>query len=130
MNNADGEFEVKLQPIDPYTKGVNGNTLGRLSIAKTYEGALVGASSGEMLTAISSVEGSAGYVAVEQFVGELDGKAGSFVMQHYGIMDAGQERLVVDIVADTGTGELSGIRGKLAILVENGDHFYQLDYEI
>lgn len=130
MLNAEGEFQVDLKPIDAHVQGINGNNLGRMSIAKRYNGAMQGESSGEMLTAMSAVKGSAGYVAVEQFVGELDDKQGSFVMQHYGLMDNGSESLVVDIVPGTGTGELTGISGKLTILVENGDHFYRLDYSM
>lgn len=130
MINAEGEFQVELKPIDSHAEGVNGNTLGRMSILKRYSGSMQGESSGEMLTALSQIKGSAGYVAVEQFIGELDGKQGTFVMQHYGLMDNGHESLVVDIVPDTGTGDLTGIRGKLTILVENGEHFYQLDYEM
>lgn len=130
MINAEGEFQVELKPIDSHAEGIAGNTLGRMSILKRYSGAMQGESTGEMLTALSPIKGSAGYVAVEQFVGELDGKQGSFVLQHYGLMDNGYESLVVDIVPDTGTADLTGIRGKLTILVENGDHFYQLDYEM
>jgi hypothetical protein len=74
-----GKFEVKLQPLDSYTQGIDGIGLGRMSIEKTFCGELSALSKGEMLTAKTSVEGSAGYVAVEQVTGTLSGRSGSFV---------------------------------------------------
>ncbi|MDZ7805685.1 MAG: DUF3224 domain-containing protein [Gracilimonas sp.] len=46
-------------------------------------------SKGEMLSAFTSVKGSAGYVSIEQVIGKLDGKKGSFVLQHFGTMNDG-----------------------------------------
>ncbi|MBK8202569.1 MAG: DUF3224 domain-containing protein [Bdellovibrionales bacterium] len=83
-----GEFEVKLNPIETYAKGSDGVTLGRMSIEKSFHGDLSAASQGEMLSALTSVKGSAGYVAIEQVVGTLHGKKGSFVLQHFGTMDS------------------------------------------
>ena len=62
---ATGEFEVNLQPLDPYAKGSEGISLGRMSIDKTFRGDLVAESQGEMLSVMTKVKGSAGYVAIE-----------------------------------------------------------------
>jgi len=85
-----GKFEVKLTPVDFYIEGTNGISLGRMTIDKTFGGDLDATSKGEMLSAMTKVEGSAGYVAIEQVVGTLVGKSGSFVLQHSGTMDKGK----------------------------------------
>lgn len=125
-----GEFEVKLNPIDGYAEGKHGITLNRMSIDKIFYGELNAKSKGEMLSAMIPVKGSAGYVALEQVQGNLQGKKGSFVLQHFGTMDKGAERLILEVVPDSGTGELEGLSGKMAIIIEDGKHFYEFEYEL
>ena len=125
-----GEFQVKLQPLEFYAQGKDGINLGRMSLDKTFLGALDATSQGEMLSAMTPTEGSAGYVAIEQVSGTLEGKQGSFVLQHFGTMDRGKDNLVLEVVPDSGSGELTGISGKMSIKIENGQHFYELEYDI
>ncbi len=126
---AKGEFAVNLAPLAPMI-GKNGVQLGRMSLTKTFSGDLAGQSLGEMLSAGTSVEGSAGYVALEQVEGTLHGKSGSFVLQHYGFMDRGESRLNVEVVPDSGTGQLKGLTGKMNMTVEDGKHLYEFEYAI
>lgn len=128
--NVTGEFSVSVKPLATYTEGQAGVALGRMSIDKTFSGALVATSKGEMLSALTTVKGSAGYVAIEQVTGSLDGKTGSFVLQHFGIMDKGKDRLVLEVVPDSGTDELQGLEGKMAILIKDGKHVYEFDYNL
>lgn len=125
-----GEFQVKLQPMDSYAKGTEGVNLGRMSIDKTFSGPLEATSQGEMLSALTATQGSAGYVAIEQVVGSLSGKKGSFVLQHFGTMNRGQDRLVLEVVPDSGTGELIGLAGNMHIKKDNGKHMYEFEYEL
>ncbi|MDX3775522.1 DUF3224 domain-containing protein [Chromatiaceae bacterium AAb-1] len=125
-----GEFQVKLQPMDTYAKGSDGVSLGRMSIDKTFSGALDATSKGEMLSAMTTTRGSAGYVAIEQVTGSLSGKSGSFVLQHFGTMNRGENSLVLEVVPDSGSGDLSGLSGKMLIKIENGKHFYEFEYEL
>ena len=127
---ANGTFEVKLQPLDSYATGSEGTSLGRMSIDKTFQGDLTGQSLGQMLTAMTAVEGSAGYVAIEQVSGTLNGKQGTFVLQHFGIMNATQSRLILEVVPDSGTGELSTLTGQMTIENAAGRHTYQFDYSL
>ena len=78
-HNASGSFTVEMKPIGD-ANSAEGVSLGRMLLRKKFAGDLVGTAQGEMLTAITPVEGSAGYVAMERVVGRLDGKAGSFVL--------------------------------------------------
>ncbi len=126
---ATGTFEVKLAPQAPdgYDEG---GTLGRMTIDKVFQGDIDGASKGTMLTAMGSVKGSAGYVAVERVSGAVHGKRGSFALLHRGIMDRGAPSLSVVVVPDSGTDDLVGITGTLNIIIEKGVHSYEFDYDI
>ena len=109
---ASGKFEVKLQPLESYAKGDNGINLGRMSIDKNFEGELSAVSKGEMLSAMTPVKGSAGYVAIEQVNGILAGRKGTFVLQHSATMNHGKDCLNIEVVPDSGTDELNGISGE------------------
>lgn len=127
---ARGMFEVKLEPLPAAAEGSPGAALGRMSIDKRFAGELEATSRGEMLSAMGEVKGSAGYVAIEKVSGRLYGRAGSFVLQHSGSMDRGAAQLSVTVVPDSGTGELKGLRGRLAITVAEGVHAYDFEYEL
>src|SRR5437764_10250185 len=107
-NVATGTFEVKLLPLAPDDKDAG---LGRMSIDKQFHGHLEATSKGEMLSAMTTVKGSAGYVAMERVTGSLSGRGGSFVLQHSGTMTRGAPRLIVTVVPDSGAGELAGLAG-------------------
>lgn len=125
-----GKFEVKLNPLGFYGQGIDGVNLGRMSIDKTFFGELEATSKGEMLSAMTATQGSAGYVAIEQVSGTLSGKQGSFVLQHLGTMDKGEQRLILEVVPDSGAGELVGLKGSMEINIEEGQHFYVFEYEL
>lgn len=83
-----------------------------------------------MLSAMTSVEGSAGYVAVERVTGTLAGRSGSFVLQHAAVMNRGTPELHIRVVPDSATDQLIGLTGTMRIRIENGQHWYDFDYEI
>jgi hypothetical protein len=127
MSHAAGPFDVTTTPLPPDDL-TNGTSLGRFSLIKQYHGALEASSKGEMLTSGSPEVGSAGYVAIEEVSGSLDGRKGSFALQHWGTMQAGKFELRVEIVPGSGLGELAGISGVLTITMAAGKHSYALDY--
>jgi hypothetical protein len=130
MIKATGTFDVKITPqaSDLAPEGPN---LGRMSLDKQFQGDLAGAAKGEMITAAGiAVKESAAYSAVERVTGTLHGKPGSFALQHTGIMNRGTPSLNVTVVPDSGTGELTGLTGKMEIIIEGKLHKYVLDYEI
>lgn len=127
FQSATGTFEVKISPLEPFNKD-EGNSLSRLSIEKTFRGDLEGTAKGEMLTGGDPKSGSAGYVAMEQVTGSLHGKKGTFLLQHNGSMNRGEQSLTITVVPDSGAGALKGLAGTLTIKVENGQHFYEFDY--
>lgn len=129
MPIARGEFTVKLEPLDTHVAAPDAG-VARRSIDKRFSGDLEGDSEGEMLSAMGAVQGSAGYVAIERVSGALHGRSGAFTLQHNATMTRGAPHLNIIVVPDSANGELTGLRGTLAITIENGRHFYAFDYEL
>jgi hypothetical protein len=127
--HAKGTFEVRLTPAVPEDRG-QGSTLGRMSIDKQFHGDLEATSKGEMLSAGTAVKGSAGYVAIERVSGALHGRTGSFILQHSGIMTRGAPQLTITVVPDSGSGQLAGLAGKMAITIVDGKHSYEFEYTL
>ena len=129
QQTAKGRFTVQLKPAAAPDDAA-GISLGRMTLDKVFEGDLVGTGAGQMLTAMTAVQGSAGYVAIERVSGQLHGKTGSFVFQHTGTMDHGAQSLSITVVPDSGTGDLVGIRGSFKLRIEAGQHLYDFDYQL
>jgi hypothetical protein len=127
--HASGSFEVKLAALDPADES-DGVTLGRMSLDKQFQGDLQGSSKGQMLSVLTAVDGSGGYVAVERVSGSLKGRRGSFVLQHSGSMADGQQQMSIAVVPDSGTHELTGLSGKFTIRIAEGTHYYDFDYQL
>jgi len=124
-----GRFEVKLVPLalnDPQADP----SLGRRAIDKQFHGELQARSQGEMLSAGSPVQGSAGYVAIERVSGSLGGRSGSFVLMHNATMNRGVPQLSIVVVPDSGTGQLEGLSGSMGIRIEDQQHYYDFDYSL
>jgi Protein of unknown function (DUF3224) len=127
MKRAMGSFEVSLQPL-PNAEVSSDALLGRILLTKKFSGDLQGSARGQMLSAGTATRGSAGYVAIDHVTGELDGRRGSFVLQHSGSMNRGVPTLSIMVVPDSGTGELAGLTGTLSINIVDGKHFYDFLY--
>jgi hypothetical protein len=125
---ARGTFDVKVtqQPQDDSA----GGPFGRLFLDKQFHGDLEAASKGQMLAAGTAVEGSGAYVAFELVTGALNGKRGSFILQHKGTMRKGVYVMSVTMVPDSGTGELAGIDGAMTIIIEGAKHSYEFEYTL
>jgi hypothetical protein len=132
MKRASGSFEVTVQPLAnaPFLNedGSADPMLGRFLLIKKFSGDLEGAARGHMLSAGTATKGSAGYVAIDQVTGTLEGRQGGFMLQHSGSMKRGVPSLSVMVVPDSGTGELVGITGTLGINIVEGKHFYDFLY--
>lgn len=126
---AKGTFVVKLTPLT-FEGAEAESTLGRMSIDKQISGDLTASTQGQMLSAMTGTKGSAGYVAIEKVSGTLNGKSGSFVLQHTGLMNRGEASLSVVVVPDSGTGELAGLAGEFKINIVDGKHYYEFLYSV
>lgn len=128
MPRAEGNFDVKRTPetVHDAAEGL----LARHGLDKYYHGALEAVGIGEMLSAGTATPGSAGYVAIEKVSGMLDGRAGSFYLQHSGTLTRGQGSLTIHVIPDSGTDALTGIAGTMQIVIADGKHSYIFDYAI
>lgn len=115
--NARGSFEVTVKP--------EGET--RFAMTKRFSGAMTGTSEGTMIG--DRVVDA--YAALERFRGTVDGRSGEFVLLHRGYRsDADGMNLDIIVAPNSGTGELAGIQGKLAIEIKGGEHVYNLSYSL
>ena len=126
-NRASGTFEVKLNPQDDGPDA----PVGRMTIDKQFQGDLAGTSKGTMLMSSSpGVKGSAGYVAIERVTGTLNGRHGTFYLQHTGTMTRGTGDLSITVIPDSGTDDLVGLQGKMNIVIADGKHSYEFEYDL
>jgi len=126
---ANGKFDVLIKPLSVDNAGQD-DKLGRMSIDKTISGDLIGTAKGQMLTAGTEVKGSAGYVAIEQVTGTLNGRKGTFILQHTATMNRGEPAMDIHVVPDSGTGELTGLKGNFKIQIIDGEHRYEFSYHL
>jgi hypothetical protein len=129
-HSATGPFDVQRAP-QALSAVAEHSGLGRLSLEKRFHGALEATSTGEMLAFGSATAGSAGYVAMETVRGTLDGRAGSFVLQHSSTMTRGEPTQSITVVPDSGTEALAGLAGRMVIdIAPGGAHAYRFDYTL
>jgi hypothetical protein len=129
MTHANGIFEVKVTPQPP-EDAAGGAPIGRMLLDKQFHGDLEATSQGQMLAAGTDVKGSAGYVALERVTGTLQGRSGTFVLQHSGTMNRGTPQLTITVVPDSGTGGLAGLAGSMTIEIAGGKHSYGFEYTL
>jgi Protein of unknown function (DUF3224) len=124
---ASGTFEVKLTPQSETPEDA---TIGRMTIDKQFHGDLDAVSKGQMLSIMTTVEGSAGYVAIERVSGKLHGRSGSFSLQHSSVMRRGEPQQNIIVVPDSGDGQLVGLTGRMTITIAGGKHSYDFEYTL
>jgi hypothetical protein len=128
---ARGPFDVKMIPQDD--KSVEG--ISRMLGEKQYHGDLDGTAKVQML-ATGSAKSSGVYVAIEIFNGTLqtasgEKKSGGLALHHTGIMTKAGPNLTINVVPDSGTGQLAGISGKMNIVIApDGKHSYEFEYTL
>lgn len=106
---VDAHFEIVEFDEQAYDEPAEGPKLTRVRISKRYAGVIEGTGVVEVLTAQGP--NGAGYVASERIEGALDGRRGSFVIQHGGLAEGSDQRTFGTIIPGSGTGELTGISG-------------------
>lgn len=103
-------FEITGWDETRYDEPLDGPPLARATVAKRFAGGIEGTSVAQVLTAQGP--GGAGYLASERVEGALDGRRGTFVLQHGGVGDEAGEHAFGHVVPGSGTGELAGLRGE------------------
>jgi hypothetical protein len=129
-HSANGSFDVQIAP-QMLSSVASTSGLTRMSIDKRFRGTLDATSTGEMLAFRSATDGSAGYVAMETVRGSLDGRRGSFVLQHSSTMTRGTAAQSITVVPDSGTDALAGLTGQMIIdIAADGKHAYRFEFTL
>lgn len=125
-HHAAGTFEVKMAPLGAGPA----EGLMRISMDKQFHGSLEASGKGEMISGGDPKAGAAGYVAMELVTGRLDGRSGSFALQHSATMDASGQKMLITVVPGSSTEELKGMAGTFQIVIADGKHSYTFDYSL
>lgn len=130
MKTANARFAIKSWDEKPYSEGQALPKLTRATVTKTFTGDLEGEGQVEYLMMYRD-DGSAAFVGLERVVGQLGGRAGSFVLQRTGVFEDGQAKESYAVVPGSATGELQGLRGEGTSAVGHGmEHPFRLSYEL
>ena len=123
-------FEVGGWEPEPLELGDAGTVaFGRVRLHKTFSGPLTGTSVVAMTSAAVG-EAPVGYSAIELVTGTLEGRCGTFVLQHTGVVDDGAPPPSGVVLPGTGTGELAGLRATMSIEHDESGAVLTLDYEL
>jgi hypothetical protein len=128
--SANARFAIKTWDEKPYGEGKDRPKLTRASVTKTYSGDIEAEAQVEYLMMYRS-DGSANFVGLEQVVGEIGGKIGTFVLQRIGIFENGQAKESYSVIPGSATGDLHGLSGDGSSAVGHGmEHPFALSYEL
>ena len=109
---AKATFEMKGWDEKPYDERDGAPKLTRVSVTKSYDGDIEGEGTLEYLMMHRGEDGPASFIGLERVVGKLDGRSGSFVLQHEGTFVEGIAKSKHFVLADSGTGGLQGLQGQ------------------
>jgi hypothetical protein len=130
---ANGTLDLTNWEEAPFSEVEDGPKMAGVSSDSTYAGEITG--TGKLRYTIQYDAGDSGtgrFLGFEQVVGSLDGRTGSFVLKHEGAFaQDGTVTYTITVVAGTGTGDLTGLRGEGTVVAKpDGEAPYTLSYEI
>jgi hypothetical protein len=111
ITHATGTFEGKSWDETPYNQVEGLPKLSRVSSTDSFEGDVEGVGTLEYLIAYRD-ENSGSFAGLERVIGHIDGRSGSFVLQHSGTFEGRTVKGDWFVVPGSGTGELHGLRGE------------------
>ncbi len=129
-HTANARFIINSWDEEPYSEGQDLPRLTRASVAKTYTGDIEGDGQVDYLMMYRG-DGSAAFVGLERIVGRIGSKAGTFVLQRIGVFESGMAKESYSVLADSATGELSGLQGDgNSALGHDTEYPFTLTYEL
>jgi hypothetical protein len=111
-------FTIKAWKDEQSEELGGGTKLTHTRATQLYQGSISGEGVVEYLMCAGG-DGVTYFSGFERIAGALDGKSGSFVIEHVGTF-AGEPHSDWTVVAGTGTGELAGLAGKGSYAVKDG----------
>lgn len=126
---AESRMSLKSWDEQPFSEVDGGPKLARAAVAIAYTGAIDGEGTLSYLMTYHSDE-DVRSVGLERVSGRLEGRLGSFVLQHDCVLEDGAAVDTLTIVPGAATGELHGLRGAGRFVWEHGeDGLLTLDYD-
>jgi len=99
-------------------------TVSDAQVTEEFSGDLVGAGSARFVTAIEAGGGATHFAGVENFLGQLGDRSGSFLMKNSRAVTDNVLHSTWQVIPGSGTGELAGLCGEGGCTPEG----YTLDY--
>ena len=128
--SANARFAIKSWDENAYSEGQDQPRLTRARVIKTNTGDIEGEGRVEYLM-MYRADGSAAFVGLEQIVGRLGDRSGSFVLQRTGIFEGGQAKESYSVIPGSATGDLQGLAADGSSAVGHGmEHPFMLSYEL
>jgi hypothetical protein len=113
-------FQVTGWDEKTYQEIGGGAKLTNAKVTQSYSGAVVGTSTIEYLMSYT-VQGTANFVGLERISATVEGKLGTFVLQHAGSFSEGKARSSWSIVPGSGTEGLASLRGEGSYVAGHGE---------
>jgi hypothetical protein len=132
MSDTPGDtYEVKAWDEQPYDEIGKDAKLTRASVVYTFKGVIEGEGHVEYLMAYPGTP-TVTYVGLLRVIGQVRGRAGSFVAQVSGIFADGIPQETWTIVPGSGTGDLQSIQGQGRTEAIDGQNVvnYTFDYDV
>ncbi|HTR20737.1 MAG TPA: DUF3224 domain-containing protein [Gemmatimonadales bacterium] len=127
---ANARFAITSWDEKPYSEGQGLPKLTRAMVKKTFTGDIAGEGQVEYLMMYRH-DGSATFVGLERVIGQVAGKAGSFVLQRTGVFENGVAKESYVVIPGSGTGALQGLRGEGTSAIGHGTEYpFTLNYEL
>lgn len=127
-NTITAHFDVTGWVPNPLREPLGATSFDRVTVTKTFTGAVSGESTAELLTAANDV--GASYVANEVFTGTIDGRTGSIVIAHGGVVAGTESESFGAIVPGSGTDGLAGCTGQVRYNRDaDGVHTVDFDFD-
>lgn len=108
--HAAARITVQSSEAQPYDQTAS-PALVEIRLSETFTGDIDGESPVRALQVLRD-DKSASLVSVQRFCGKLGGREGTFVLQGSEIVENGKIKATWFVIAGSGTGELSGLRGE------------------
>ena len=113
-------FQITGWDEKTYQEIGGGAKLTNAKVTQSYSGAIDGTSTIEYLMSYT-VQGTANFVGLERVSATVEGKSGTFVLQHAGSFSEGKARSSWSIVPGSGTEGLANLRGEGSYVAGHGE---------
>jgi Protein of unknown function (DUF3224) len=130
MTSATGTFEITGGSEDAYREVEGGVRLTRAKGTQRFTGDIEGEGSVEWLMCYSP-DGTARFLGLQEIIGSIGGRAGSFVIEATGDHDGKRSKGTWSVIQGSGTGALAGISGEGGFEAAGGPNAsYSLEYRL